>query len=78
MISRFMASDFCSTILDDRCPEFLEVVLLGGILENLRRDRIYTGFSEGFRFFTVLRKSKLRGSLKNLNFFIFIGGEQLY
>ena len=26
-----MASDFCATIPDERCPEFLEAVLRGGI-----------------------------------------------
>ena len=41
MISRFMASDFCSTIPDDRCPEFLEVVLRGGILALAETIGIY-------------------------------------
>jgi len=31
IVERFMASDFCSTIPDERCPEFLEAVLRGGI-----------------------------------------------
>ena len=28
---RFLASDFCSTIPDERCPEFLEAVLRQGL-----------------------------------------------
>ena len=31
ILTRFVASDFCSTIPDDRCPEFLEAVLRQGI-----------------------------------------------
>merc|ERR1712061_321241 len=31
VVERFLASDFCSTIPDDRCPEFLEAVLRQGI-----------------------------------------------
>merc|ERR1712088_459158 len=31
IVERFVASDFCSTIPDERCPEFLEAVLREGI-----------------------------------------------
>ena len=31
ILTRFLASDFCSTIPDERCPEFLEAVLREGI-----------------------------------------------
>ena len=31
ILTRFEASDFCSTIPDERCPEFLEAVLREGI-----------------------------------------------
>ena len=31
ILTRFVASDFCSTIPDERCPEFLEAVLREGI-----------------------------------------------
>merc|ERR1711953_193178 len=31
VVERFLASDFCSTIPNDRCPEFLEAVLRQGI-----------------------------------------------